>query len=43
MEELEDEPDLLAAQLGQPILVEPGDVHAVDRHRAGARGVETGE
>ena len=31
MKELEDEADLLAAQLGQRVLVEPRDVDAVDR------------
>ena len=40
MKELEDEADLLAAQPGQTVLVEPRDVGAVDRDRSGARGVE---
>ena len=31
MEELEDEPDLLAAQAREAVLVEPRDVDAVDR------------
>jgi hypothetical protein len=34
VEELEDEPDLLAAQLCQRILAQAGDVRPVDQHRS---------
>ena len=43
VEELEDEADLLAAQPRESILVERGDVHAVDQNRAGGRRVEAGD
>ena len=43
MKELEDEPDLLAAQPRQAILVERGDVDAVDQDLAARRGVEAGD
>ena len=43
VEGLEDEPDLVAAQLGQAGVVEPGELGAVERHRAARRLVEAGE
>ena len=43
MEELEDEADLLAAQLRERVLVEPRDVDAVDQDRARRRRVEPGD
>ena len=43
MEELEDEADLLPAQLRQRVLVESGDVHVVDQHGAGRRRVQAGD
>ena len=43
VEELEDEPDLLAAQPRERVLVEPRDVDAVDEHVAGRRRVEAGD
>ena len=43
VEELEDEAELVAAQLGQRAVVEPGDLDAVELDRAGGRLVEPGE
>src|SRR5215470_17848888 len=43
MEELEDESDLLSAQLRQRVLVESGDVHVVDEHGSGRRRVQAGD
>src|SRR5256885_696557 len=43
MKELKHEPDLLAAQPGQRIFVEPRDVHAVDEHLTRSRRVEAGD
>ena len=43
MEELEDEADLLPAQLRQRVLVEFGDVHIVDQHGSGRRRVQAGD
>jgi len=43
VEELEDEADVLAAEPGQLLVVQPGDVGAVDEDRAGGRAVESGE
>src|SRR6185312_7753232 len=43
VEELEDEAEFVAAQLGQLAVVEVGDVDAVERHRPRGRGVEPGE
>ena len=43
VEELEDEAELVAAQLGERGVVEPGDLRAVERDRARGRPVEPGE
>ena len=43
VEELEDEADVVAAQLGELAVVEPGEVDAVDHDRARGRAVEAGE
>ncbi len=43
VEELEDEAELLAAQLGQLAVVEAGDLLAVEQDGAGGRLVEAGE
>ena len=43
MEELEDEPDLLAAETREPVLGQRRDVHAVDDDLPGRRRVEAGE
>ena len=43
MEELEDEPDLLAAQPGERVLAQARDVDAVDDDLAGGRRVEPGQ
>ena len=43
VEELEDEAELVAAQLGQLAVVEAGDLVAVERDRARGRRVEAGE
>ena len=43
VKELEDEADLLAAQLRERVLAESGDVGAVDQDLAGARRVEAGD
>ena len=43
VEELEDEADVVAAQLGQRRVVEVADLLARDRHGAGGRLVEAGE
>src|SRR5438105_6485359 len=42
MKELEDESNLLAAQLCETVLVHLSDVHAVDENRTGRRCVEAG-
>ncbi len=43
VEELEDEAELLAAQLGQLAVIEPGDLLAVEQDGASRRLVEAGE
>src|SRR3954454_6375890 len=43
VERLEDEADALAAQLGEPAVVERGDLDAVQDDRPGGRAVEAGE
>jgi len=43
MEELKDEPDLLAAQPCERVLAETSDVHAVDHHLARGGCVEAGD
>ena len=43
VEELKDEADVVAAQLGELAVVEPGEVDAVDHDRARGRAVEAGE
>src|SRR5215204_97685 len=43
VEELEDEAQLVAPQLGQAAVVQPGDLLAVDPHLAAGRMVEPGE
>jgi hypothetical protein len=42
VEELEHEPDLLAAQPGKRIFIELGDVDPADRNRSARRGIESG-
>jgi hypothetical protein len=43
VEELEDEAELVAAQLGEVAVVEVADLHAVEHDRAGGGAVEPGE
>src|SRR5690606_26410380 len=43
MEELEDEADTRAAQAREAVLVERGDVDALDEYAPGARGIEAGD
>ena len=43
VEELEDEPDPLAAQRRERVLPQPGDIGAADQDPPGGRGVETGD
>ena len=43
MEELEDEADLLAAQPGERVFIEPGDVGAADCDRSARRRIKSGD
>ena len=43
MEELEHEPDFLAAQPGQRVFAQLGDVDAVDQDLTGARRIKAGQ